>query len=171
MSDIMELALDYAPFALLCAIVLMLLFLLGGNLLLRKCIPLWWIVLTSAYAGLLFAGTLRVGSLRELFRWEKPFFWDIGYQFSLNAHDLYNVALFIPWGALGMMRAKEVSTSIICLATGAMASIFIETYQLFHLRSFDLGDVMTNIAGCTIGILIMIPFMLVHRVRAHQKTA
>ena len=171
MRDIMELALDYAPFALICAIVLMLLFLLGGNLLLRRRIPLWWIVLTSAYVSLLFAGTLRVGSLRELLHWEKPSFWDIGYQFSFSAHDLYNVALFVPWGVLGMARAKKLATPVICLATGAMASLFIETYQLFHLRSFDLGDVMTNIAGCAIGILLMIPFLLMRRARAHQKTA
>ena len=171
MSDIIDLALNYAPFALLCALALMLLFLLIGNLLLKRRYPLWWIVLTSAYVGLMFAGTLRVDSLRELLHWEKPAFWDISHQFSFSAHDWYNVALFLPWGVLGTMRAKKRLTPVLCLITGAMASLFIETYQLFHLRSFDLGDVITNTAGCAIGILITIPFVLARMVRAYQKAA
>lgn len=174
MSDIIDLAIEYVPFALSCAIALMSLFILCGNLLMKKRFPIWWIILTSVYISLLFAGTLRIGSFRELIKWHEPEFWDIGSQFSFSAHDMYNVALFLPWGILGMMQAKKLSAPFICLAGGVMASVFIETFQLYHMGSFDLGDIMTNTAGCMLGILVMVPFMVRHmaylrRRRRHSR--
>ena len=160
MRDIIDLALEFAPFAISCAIALMLLFILCGNLLMKKRFPIWWILLTSAYMGLLFAGTLRIERFRELIEWRRPMFWDIGFQISFRAHDMYNVALFLPWGILGMTRAKKTSAPFICLASGVAASAFIETFQLYHMGSFDLGDILTNTAGCVLGILVMIPFMI-----------
>ncbi|MBQ9265347.1 MAG: VanZ family protein [Clostridia bacterium] len=169
MSDIIDLALEYAPFALVCTIVLVLLFILCGNLLMKKRVPIWWILLTSAYVGLLFAGTLRIVSFRELIEWHEPEFWDIGSQFSFSAHDVYNVALFLPWGILGTIRAKKISSLFICLASGVMASVFIETFQLYHMRSFDLGDIMTNTVGCILGILVTMPFIVKRMVYLRRK--
>ena len=158
--DMIDLAKEYAPFALSCAVGLMLIWILCGNLLMKKQFPIWWIVITSTYVGFLLAGTLRIGSFRELIEWHKPMFWDIGAQFTFSAHDLYNVALFIPWGILGMMRAKKPLTPLICLVSGVMMSLFIETFQLYHMRTFDLGDMITNTAGCVLGILVMLPLMI-----------
>ena len=154
MRDIIDLALEYAPFALSCAFILLFLFVLCGNLLMKKRFPIWWIVLTSVYVGLLFAGTLRIGSFRELIEWHEPEFRDIGSQFSFSAHDMYNVALFLPWGILGMMRAKKLSAPFLCLASGVMASVFIETFQLYHMGSFDLGDILTNPADVCSAFLL-----------------
>ena len=170
MSDIIELAAEYAPFALSCAMVLILLFLLCGNLLMKKRYPIWWMVITSVYVGFLFAGTLRIGSFREIIEWHEPMFWDIGAQFSFSAHDMYNVGLFVPWGILGMMQAKKPLTPLICLASGVMASFFIETFQLYHMGSFDMGDIMTNTAGCILGILVMVPLMIRRTARFRRRS-
>lgn len=99
-------------------------------------------------------------NFRELIEWHEPEFLDIGSQFSSSACDAYNVALFLTSGILGTIRAKKISTLFVCMASGVMASDFIETFQLYHLRSFDLGDIMTITVGCILGILVMMPLVV-----------
>ncbi|MDT2643609.1 VanZ family protein [Enterococcus dongliensis] len=82
------------------------------------------------------------------------------HSFNLNPMTLYlnnpqqmielllNVGYFIPLGCLYCMRAEKVEALVIALLT----IIGIETIQyIFYLGTFDILDILTNLAGCIIG--------------------
>ena len=132
---------------------------------LRKKFSILWTVIGCAYLGFLLAGTLRPQSIRELFAWEKPWQWGIDFQLDLgesvsSLHGLFNIVLFVPWGMMGMMIGKKLLASLPCVLTCALMTVFIETYQLFHRRFFDAGDILTNLLGCAAGIVMMLPMVI-----------
>lgn len=172
MQELIELIVESMPAALgFAAVILIAVLMLRAVL--RKKFSILWAVVGCAYLGFLLAGTLRPERVQELFLWEKPWQWDVTFQLDLSEdisslHGLFNVALFVPWGLLGMLIIKSRFAAPLCfLSCGAM-TLFIETYQLFHRRSFDLGDVATNMIGCAVGIVLVLPILLYKRKR-HKK--
>ena len=75
-------------------------------------------------------------------------------------HFLLNVALFIPFGAFGYLCADDEKRRIfLMISAGILASTTVESTQLiFKLGTCDLGDVLSNSIGATIGALCAIPF-------------
>lgn len=166
----MELIIDSAPFALGFATLLFLLLFLIRKCLMKKPFPFFLSVIGCVYLGFLLSGTLRPSHVEELFAWRQPMHMDVGFQLSVgqgtsSLHALFNVALFIPWGFLGMTASKKLRSALSCLFSSVLMTFFIETYQLYHMRSFDFGDIVTNILGCAIGILLALPLVLHGRTR------
>ncbi|MBQ8556676.1 MAG: VanZ family protein [Clostridia bacterium] len=175
MADLMELIKESIPFALGFTVIILLIAFLLFRLLLQKRIPIFWTVAGCVYLGFLLAGTLRPGSIQELVEWTDPRFMNITYQLDIgdsvsSLHGLFNIALFLPWGIIGMIMGRKPFSALPCLLSSVLMAFFIETYQLFHWRSFDFGDIVTNILGCAIGIIIMLPFTLYrHMKQKHSR--
>ncbi len=164
MQELFELVMESAPAALgFFAVALVIALVLRAVL--KKRFSILWTVIGCAYLGFLLAGTLRPESVQELFVWEKPWQWGIDFQLDLSEgvsslHGLFNIALFVPWGVIGMIMGKKLIVALPCVLTCALMTVFIEKYQLFHRRSFDAGDIVTNLLGCVAGIVMMLPAVI-----------
>lgn len=82
------------------------------------------------------------------------------HSFNLNPFELYlnnsqqiselllNIGYFIPLGVLYGLRANKLEAAVIAVTT----VLGIETLQyVFYLGTFDIWDIITNLAGCGIG--------------------
>ena len=72
-----------------------------------------------------------------------------------------NVALFMPWGFLGMCYQRKFGAGFLVLLSGMLMSLFIEFFQVCHGMVFDLGDVLTNSIGTAAGCVLGLPFLLI----------
>lgn len=169
MTELIELITESLPAAIGFAVVC---FLIGVILktVLKKQLSIAWLTICSLYIGFLLAGTLRPESVKELFHWENEWVMDVSWQLSLHEgisslHGLFNIALFVPWGFLGMLVIKSRFAAPCCLLSCVAVTFFIETYQLFHRRSFDFGDIVTNLIGCIVGIVFALPIVICQKKR------
>ena len=78
--------------------------------------------------------------------------------FQQRVYSLLNVALFVPWGfLLAAIRGKECMCRKIFMVCSAsfLTSFTIETLQLITGRGyFELTDMITNVSGGLLGVLI-----------------
>lgn len=72
---------------------------------------------------------------------------------NIDAHVLGNIVIFLPYGALFPFIGKGHSFKTTVL-TGALLVVFIEVIQPLVGRSFDMNDVVLNIAGVVFGTLL-----------------
>ena len=128
-------------------------------------------LLSALYMGFLLHGTVvsRLDSWEELLRWRLSDFDTVWWNFELGArteltamHAVFNVALFVPWGLLGMCYQRKAGTGILVLLSGMAMSAGIEFFQVCHGLSFDLGDLLTNSVGTAIGCIAGLPAMFVN---------
>ena len=121
--------------------------------------------------GFLLHGTIvgRVDRLRDFLEWEPPDFGSVWWQFELGArtivtakHAVLNIALFVPWGFLGMCYQRKFGAGFLVLLSGILMSGFIEFFQVCHGMVFDLGDVLTNSIGTAAGCVAGLPVMFVN---------
>jgi glycopeptide antibiotics resistance protein len=78
-----------------------------------------------------------------------------------NAYVVENILLFIPYGFLGSLLFPKLRRFLPGLLAGALASLCIETLQLFTGRGyFQIDDILTNILGTLIGMLLLSFFRL-----------
>ena len=79
-------------------------------------------------------------------------------------HDGLNVALFAPYGfllPLCLSRCHWAMRFMWTLISGIMLTMMIETMQYLLGMSFDLKDMITNIAGLVVGLIFYGFFSLV----------
>lgn len=171
MQDLFEMIREAAPFALVFGAA-------GGiaawiilSIIRRRMAPLPLILVSALYMGFLLHGTVvnRIDSLDEFLRWELPDFSSVWWNFELGArtrmtatHAVLNVALFVPWGFLGMCYQRKFGAGFLVLLSGMLMSAGIEFFQITHGMSFDLGDVLTNSIGTAAGCVAGIPVMLLN---------
>ncbi len=125
------------------------------------------LTLTCAlYMGFLLHGTCvsRMDGWRDFFRFNLPDFGSVWWEFELaahtdltNMHAMYNVALFVPWGFLGMCWQRRGWVMGLVLLSGILMSVSIEFFQVTHGLVFDMGDVLTNSVGTLIGCFAGLP--------------
>lgn len=171
MQDLMNMIREAAPFACAFCIVGGLTAWITLSLIRRRFAPLPLILLSALYVGFLLHGTIvgRVDRLREFLEWDLPDFDSVWWQFELGArtimtakHAVLNVALFMPWGFLGMCYQRKFGAGFLVLLSGVLMSLFIEFFQVCHGMVFDLGDVLTNSIGTAAGCVIGLPVMFVN---------
>ena len=123
-------------------------------------------LVSALYMGFLLHGTCvgRMDGWRDFFRVQLPDFDTVWWEFELaahtdltNMHAMYNVALFIPWGFLGMCWQRRGWVMGPVLLGGIVMSVFIEFFQVTHGMVFDMGDVLTNSVGALIGCIAGLP--------------
>ena len=164
-TELLALIVDSTPFALLFAAAAFALCLIV-MLIRRRRFSVLLTVCACLYLGFLLAGTLRPESMAELVEWRTPDVWNVTLQLPMgdgvsSLHGLFNMALFVPWGVLGMLIGRRPLTAIPCVLFALLMTLLIEIYQLFHLRAFDLGDVVANLLGCLLGVIIMLPHAII----------
>ena len=182
MQELMNMMREAAPFALMFGAVGGLIAWITLSLIRKRIAPLPLIFVSAVYMGFLLHGTIvgRVDRLREFLEWELPDFDSVWWQFELGArtrltakHAVLNVALFIPWGFLGMCYQRKFPAGFLVLMSGVLMSLFIEFFQVCHGMVFDLGDVLTNsigtAAGCVIGLPVMLINMWIYNRRKNRK--
>ena len=69
-------------------------------------------------------------------------------------HDLYNVALFFPWGLLLPICQPKMRNGLLVVASGIAAVLCIETMQYLGSMAFSLNDILTNGAGMIAGYVM-----------------
>lgn len=88
-------------------------------------------------------------------RFEPNFnFEPFAYMFSDLDATVLNVLLFIPLGLALPLLWKPFSSWWRTILFGFLASVFIETMQIFSFRATDINDLMTNTLGTAIGFLL-----------------
>ncbi len=171
MQDLMTMIKAAAPFACAFGAVGGLIAWITLSLIRKKFAPLPLILLSALYMGFLLHGTIvgRVDRLRDFLQWELPDFDSVWWQFELGArtivtakHAVANIALFVPWGFLGMCYQRKFGAGFLVLLSGIMMSLFIEFFQVCHGMVFDLGDVLTNTVGTAAGCVAGLPVMLIN---------
>lgn len=114
------------------------------------------LIVFTAYIVFLLGGTLLCRDIGQSHRVEWRLFWSYkeimnNPNVSIRFQMLYNVLIFIPWGAIvpRLFRVKSGSRVII----NALAfSLFIETVQLIlRLGLFELDDIYHNTVGAVLG--------------------
>ena len=171
MSSLIEMIKEAAPFALTFGLI-------GGaaawialSLIRRRLAPLPLILVSAVYIGFLLHGTVvgRMDGLEDFLRWELPDFNSVWWNFELGArtrmtaiHAVMNVALFVPWGFLGMCYQRKLGAGFLVLRSGTLMSAAIEFFQVCHGLVFDLGDVLTNSIGTATGCVIGLPVLLIN---------
>ncbi len=134
-------------------------------------------LICALYVGYLMHGTVvsRMSCWKELFEWEITawsgcaFLRDTDRTWIL--HALFNVALFVPWGFLGMCGQKRIRYTFPVFASGILMSAAIECFQGFHGMIFDLGDLMSNSIGTAVGCLAGVPVTLFNGRREEAESA
>ena len=182
MQELMNMIREAAPFAFVFGAVGGLIAWITLSLIRRRCAPLPLILISALYMGFLLHGTIvgRVDRLREFLEWEMPDFHSVWWQFELGArtkmtakHAVLNVALFLPWGFLGMCYQRKFGAGVLVLISGMLMSLLIEFFQVCHGMVFDLGDVLTNsigtAAGCAIGLPVMLINMWIYNRRKRKR--
>lgn len=171
MQDLILMIEEAAPFALVFGAVGGLIGFITLSLIRRRFAPLPLILISALYMGFLLHGTIvgRVDRLRDFLEWELPDFGSVWWQFELGArtivtakHAVLNIALFVPWGFLGMCYQRKFGAGFLVLLSGILMSGFIEFFQVCHGMVFDLGDVLTNSIGTAAGCVAGLPVMLVN---------
>lgn len=88
-------------------------------------------------------------------RFEPNFnFEPFAYMFSDLDTTVLNVLLFIPLGLALPLLWKPYSAWWRTTLFGFLASLFIETMQVFSFRATDINDLMTNTFGTILGFLL-----------------
>lgn len=137
----------------------------------RRPAPPLLVFATALYLGYLMHGTVvnRIQSWEHLMTWNLPDFDSVWWNFELGArtrttavHAVFNVALFVPWGVLGMCYQRKVGAGFLVLLSGMLMSVFIEFFQITHGMAFDLGDVLTNSIGTAAGCIAGLPATLIN---------
>ena len=164
MESALKLAYDALPFALPLAIGLWLITMVVRGFTKSKRVHPIVLLIMSCYIALLLYGTCfsRLESFSELFVWERDQYSGIDFQLTLSdsisaTHFLFNVLLFVPWGFLGMFLFRRGSGFLLCALSAVTMSALIETFQLYHGLSFDLGDLVANSLGGIIGCALYVP--------------
>ena len=171
MQELVNMMNEAAPFAIVFGAVGGLIAWITLSLIRKRIAPLPLILVSAVYMGFLLHGTIvgRVDRLREFLEWELPDFGSVWWQFELGArtrmtakHAVLNVALFVPWGFLGMCYQRKFGAGFFVLLSGILMSLFIEFFQVCHGMVFDLGDVLTNTVGTAAGCVAGLPVMLIN---------
>lgn len=171
MQDLIRMIREAAPFACVFGAVGGVVAWIALSIIRRRMAPLPLVLVSALYMGFLLHGTVvnRIDSWEELLRWELPDFSSVWWNFELGArtrttaaHAVLNVALFVPWGFLGMCYQRKAGAGFLVLLSGMLMSVCIEFFQITHGMSFDLGDVLTNSIGTAAGCVAGIPVMLIN---------
>ena len=171
MESLLKMIEEAAPFACAFGVVGGLIAWITLSLIRRRFAPLPLILISALYAGFLLHGTIvsRVDRLRDFLEWELPDFDTVWWQFELGArtivtaqHAVANIALFVPWGFLGMCYQRKIGAGFLVLLSGMLMSVLIEFFQVCHGLVFDLGDVLTNSIGTATGCVIGLPVLLIN---------
>ena len=171
MQELIRLIEEATPFALKFMVAGGLIRWVGLSVIRRRLAPLPLVLMTALYLGYLMHGTVvnRIQSWEHLMTWNLPDFDSVWWNFELGArtrttavHAVFNVALFVPWGCLGMCYQRKVSMGFVVLLTGMLMSVCIEFFQITHGMAFDLGDVLTNSIGTAAGCVVGLPATLVN---------
>lgn len=171
MQDLMTMIEAAAPFACAFGAVGGLIAWITLSLIRRRIAPLLLILISALYVGFLLHGTIvgRVDRLRDFLVWNLPDFDSVWWQFELGArtrltatHAVFNIALFMPWGLLGMFYQRKVGAGFLVLLSGVLMSVMIEFFQVCHGMVFDLGDVLTNSMGTAAGCVVGLPATLIN---------
>ena len=101
------------------------------------------------------------------YRWF-TFIYDFKIDFfrSFGSENLGNILLFLPFGILYPLFNRNASWKR-TLLLGAGTSLIIENIQPFMDRSFDMNDVILNIAG--VGLSTLLFFALRHLLRRRKN--
>lgn len=75
-------------------------------------------------------------------------------EFMLNF--VSNIVIFIPWGFGTMLLWQKNHKPIRLIALLIGITVFIEVFQIFIGRSFDIDDIILNFSGGLIGAIIYI---------------
>ncbi len=172
MRDMINMIREAAPFAAVFALA-------GGGIagiiisaVRRRRASILLTLMSALYIGFLLHGTVvgRLSSWSDLLEWRLPDFSTVWWQFELGArthttavHAVLNMALFVPWGLLGMCWQRRPGAGFIVLLSGVLMSAGIEFFQVTHGMVFDLGDVLTNSIGTAAGCIAGIPALLFNR--------
>lgn len=171
MSDLIRMIREAAPFALAFGAAGGILAWIVLSLIRRRLAPLLLTLASAVYLGFLLHGTCvnRMDGLADFLQWELPDFDTVWWNFELGArtrmtavHAVLNVALFVPWGFLGMCYQRTWGSGFLVLLSGMLMSVCIEFFQVTHGMSFDLGDVLTNSIGTAAGCVVGMPVMLIN---------
>ena len=171
MRELINMIEEAAPFAFLFGAVGGLITWIVLSLIRKRFAPLPLILVSALYLGFLLHGTIvgRVDRLRDFLEWELPDFHSVWWQFELGArtvltakHAVFNIALFVPWGFLGMCYQRKIGAGFLVLLSGMLMSGFIEFFQVCHGMVFDLGDVLTNSIGTATGCVAGLPVTLIN---------
>ena len=77
-----------------------------------------------------------------------------------NAYVIENVLLFVPYGFFGAWSYTKLRKFIPSLGLGLLTSLVIECLQLLTQRGFfQLDDILTNVLGSVLGLVIASVFM------------
>ncbi|NLO86355.1 MAG: VanZ family protein [Clostridiales bacterium] len=177
MIELIELAIDALPFAMaFCVVATIVSYIIGYCFGRRP--TLWKVLIATLYLGCLLYGTIidRIADWSELWIWEMPHSFDMGFQLTLNdansaIHGLFNIALFIPWGICGIFFCKRIYGGLVVILSGCLMSGFIEIFQVFHGMSFDGSDFVLNTIGCIIGVLLALHFFCCIQRRRRKQIA
>lgn len=171
MQELIQLIKDATPFALK--------FMAAGGIVIwvvlsimrKRPAPILLTFATALYLGYLLHGTCvnRIKSWEHLLTWNLPDFDSVWWNFELGArtrmtavHAVFNVALFVPWGALGTCYQRKMGAGFLVLLSGMLMSVCIEFFQVTHGMAFDLGDVLTNSIGTAAGCVLGLPVLLIN---------
>ena len=171
MQDLLRMIEAATPFALKFMTIFGSAAWIGLSLIRRRFAPLPLVLVSALYVGFLLHGTVvsRLDGWSDLLRWQLPDFRTIWWNFELGArtqmtaiHAVFNVALFVPWGFLGMCWQKNCWMGFLVLLSGFLMSVAIEFFQITHGLVFDLGDVVTNTVGTAAGCIAGLPVTLIN---------
>ncbi len=171
MQDLIHMIREAAPFAVSFMLVGGLGMWLLVSIMRRRLAFLPLYLAGALYVGFLLHGTVvsRLKSWEELLFWELPDFSKVWWNFELGArtqitamHAVLNMALFVPWGFLGMCGQRKAGNGFFVLISGILMSAGIEFFQVCHGMVFDLGDLLTNSLGTAAGCVAGIPIALIN---------
>ena len=169
MQDLMQMIEAAAPFALKFMTIFGSAAWVLLSIVRRRLAPLPLALASALYLGFLLHGTVvsRLDEWSDLFRWQMPDFDSVWWNFELGArtrltamHAVFNVALFVPFGMIGMCWQRKAGMGFIVLLCGMLTSAGIEFFQVTHGMAFDLGDVLTNSIGTAVGCIAGLPATL-----------
>lgn len=77
---------------------------------------------------------------------------------------LFNIALFVPLGALLPLAFKKFEKFLWTISAGFLFTLFIESVQLFFgIGVFEFDDIFNNLLGTIIGYCIVMTFLTIVR--------
>ena len=171
MQDLLRMIEAATPFALKFMTIFGSAAWIGLSLIRRRFAPLPLVLVSALYVGFLLHGTVvsRLDGWSDLLRWQLPDFRTVWWNFELGArtqmtaiHAVFNIALFVPWGFLGMCYQRKVGAGFLVLLSGMAMSAGIEFFQVCHGMNFDLGDLLTNSIGTAAGCIAGLPAALIN---------
>lgn len=127
------------------------------------------LIIFTAYIVFLLGGTLLCRDIGQSHRVEWRLFWSYkeimnNPNVSIKFQMLYNVLIFIPWGAI-VPRLFQVKSGSRVIINALFFSLFIEMTQLIlRLGLFELDDIYHNTVGAVLGYGIYRLFKKMKRV-------